>query len=58
MTAKDVEAIYEAIAKQIDQVAEEKRQLYLAKLSLLLAKETGDTGRVLNCIKAASAALA
>lgn len=57
MTANDIESIYEAIATEIDRVGAEKSELFLAKLALLLAKETDDCDRVLTCISEASTVL-
>ena len=37
MTHSDLESVYEALAGQLDVVGEEKANLYLAKLALLLA---------------------
>ncbi len=46
MTAQDVETVYEALAEQLDAVTAGKRELFLAKLALLLAHDLGDAGRV------------
>jgi hypothetical protein len=50
MTNQEIERIYEAIAEMIDQVGPEKSELFLAKLSLLVASETNDVKLVLTCI--------
>ncbi|WP_174148882.1 DUF2783 domain-containing protein [Leisingera sp. ANG59] len=57
MTDRDIEAVYEAIATQIDKVGPANAELYLAKLALLLANEIGDHRRALKCVTDASASL-
>jgi hypothetical protein len=57
MTKKDIEAVYEVIATQIDKVGPANAELYLAKLALLLANEIGDQRRALKCVADASALL-
>ena len=57
MTPQDVEAVYEALALTLDEVPAERRELFLAKLALLLSHEIGDADRVLGLIKDASANL-
>jgi hypothetical protein len=57
MTDRDIEAVYEAIATQIDKVGPANAELYLAKLALLLANEIGDQRRALNFVTEASALL-
>ncbi len=57
MTDNDIETIYEAIAREIDTVGEDKSELFLAKLALLLAREVDDRDRVLACVSGASASL-
>lgn len=54
MNAEDIESVYDAIAKNIDAVGTENSELFLAKLSLLLAKATGDRDLVLKCISQAN----
>ena len=39
MTENKIEIIYEAIANKIDDLEEDKAELFLAKLSLLLASK-------------------
>jgi hypothetical protein len=46
MTPTEVEKVYEALALQIDAISSDKIDIYLAKLTLLLAREVGDTDRV------------
>ncbi|MEI9430192.1 hypothetical protein [Mesorhizobium sp. Cs1299R1N3] len=58
MTQRELEAVYEAIATEIDRVGAGKSELYLAKLALLLARAIDDRQRVLGCISEASASLA
>ena len=50
MTENKIEIVYEAIANKIDNLGEEKANLFLAKLSILLANEIEDTSFVLNAI--------
>lgn len=57
MTAADLEAIYEALAIHLDNAGEDKRELFLAKLALLLAMEVPESARVHVCIADAAANL-
>ena len=57
MTENKIEIVYEAIAKKIDNLGEEKANLFLAKLSLLLANKIEDTSFVLKAIDDASLSL-
>jgi hypothetical protein len=57
MTDRDIEAVYEAIATQIDRVGPANAELYLAKLALLLANEIGNHQRALKCVTDAAASL-
>jgi len=50
MTPADVETVYEALAETLDAVGADKRELFLAKLALLLSHDLGDTARVLSRI--------
>ncbi|UWR27995.1 hypothetical protein K3757_08690 [Sulfitobacter sp. S223] len=50
MTPTDVEAVYDALAAQIDSVGPEKSELFLIKLALLLSHEFGDANRVIKLI--------
>lgn len=50
MTPADLETVYEALAEQLDAVDAETRELYLAKLALLLAHEIADAKKVLQQI--------
>ena len=54
MTENKIEIVYEAIANKIDNLGEEKANLFLAKLSLLLANKIEDTSFVLKAIDDAS----
>ena len=49
--------VYEAIALKIDDLGEEKSELFLAKLSLLLANEIDDLSIVLKAIDDAALSL-
>ncbi|WP_428649003.1 hypothetical protein [Roseibium sp.] len=46
MNARDLETVYETLAEQLDAVAAGKRDLFLAKLVLLLAHDLGDAKRI------------
>ena len=54
MTENKIEIVYEAIANKIDNLGEEKANLFLAKLSLLLANKIEDTSFLLKAIDDAS----
>ena len=57
MTENNIEIVYEAIANKIDNLGEKKANLFLAKLSLLLANKIEDTSFVLKAIDDASLSL-
>lgn len=57
MTHADLEIVYEALARKIDDVGAEKANLYLAKLTLLLAKQIGEAAPVLHSIESAALSL-
>ena len=57
MTDKKLEMVYEAIAMKIDDLGEKKSELFLAKLSLLLANEIDDLSIVLKAIDDAALSL-
>ena len=57
MTENKIEIIYEAIANKIDDLEEDKAELFLAKLSLLLASKIEDTTFVLKLIDDAALSL-
>ncbi len=57
MTENKIEIVYEAIANKIDNLGEEKANLFLAKLSLLLANKIEDISFVLKAIDDASLSL-
>jgi hypothetical protein len=42
MNSQEIETIYEDLALALDTVAPEHRELFLAKLALLFAREIGD----------------
>jgi hypothetical protein len=46
MKSTDLELVYEDLAMALDAVEAEKRELFLAKLALLLAHEIGDVSLV------------
>lgn len=53
MQVQDLEVVYDELARQIDR-AGDKSELFLAKLSLLLANQIGDKAVVLNLIESSS----
>ncbi|WP_137699361.1 DUF2783 domain-containing protein [Marimonas lutisalis] len=55
MTPRDVETVYEALALKLDAVGDTQRELFLAKLALLLSHDLGDAERV--CLRIDEAAL-
>ena len=57
MTENKIEIVYEAIANKIDDLEEDKAELFLAKLSLLLASKIEDTSFVLKSIEDAALSL-
>lgn len=57
MKPADLETIYEDLATTLDATEAERRELFLAKLALLLAHDLGDAARVIEHIAAASANL-
>ncbi len=57
MKPADVEIVYEDLATTLDATEAEKRQLFLAKLALLLAHDLGGAARVREHITTASANL-
>ena len=50
MTPAAVETIYEALATRLDAVGDQKRELFLAKLVLLLSHDLGQVDCVLRRI--------
>jgi len=52
----DLEAVYDDLAEAVDR-AGDRRELFLAKLALLLAHELGDRGRISALIATAEADL-
>lgn len=57
MTQQELEDVYAALAQRIDAVGPDNCQLFLAKLSLLLAYEHGDAEKVAACIDVAASSL-
>lgn len=53
MQVQELEIIYDELARRID-LAGDKSELFLAKLSLLLADQLGDRELVLNLIDSAA----
>lgn len=54
MTPKEVEIVYEALAMKLDALDAARRDLFLAKLVLLLSYELGDADHVCLCIDEAA----
>lgn len=54
MNSRDVEIVYEVLARTLDKAAAEKRDLFLSKLVLLLAHELADANRVCRLIDEAA----
>ncbi|SDE69083.1 hypothetical protein [Ruegeria marina] len=54
MTPGEVETVYEALALNLDAVGATRRELFLAKLALLLSYDLGDADRV--CLRIEEAA--
>ena len=57
MKHQDLEEIYAALAQKLDEVGGDKGEIYLAKLTLLLAEKVGDTAPVLKAIDDAALSL-
>lgn len=55
MNPAQLELVYEDLAVALDATAASKRELFLAKLALLLAQDFGDAERVRTHIAAALA---
>ncbi|MDV4169635.1 hypothetical protein [Rhodovulum sp. FJ3] len=54
MTPTDLETVYEALARQLDSVSADQRELFLTKLALLLAHQSGDAGAACQAIASAA----
>jgi hypothetical protein len=54
MNAAELEVVYEALAEMLDEIGQDKRDIFLAKLALLLTHEIGDAARARNCIEEAA----
>lgn len=57
MTPIEIETVYDAMAIALDIVGEDRQNLLLAKLVLLLSNDLGDTELICKRIKEASANL-
>ncbi len=53
----ELEAVYDLISEAVDAVPEGQRELFLAKLALVLANMVGRPGQVALALKAAAANL-
>lgn len=58
MNAEDLERVYEAVARKVDEVGEAHSELFLAKLVLLLAQGYEDVSGVQTRIDDAALSLA
>ncbi|MEZ5716379.1 MAG: hypothetical protein R3D85_15200 [Paracoccaceae bacterium] len=54
MTPREVETVYEALAETLDRVGPARRELFLAKLALLLSHDLADAPRVCSRIDEAA----
>ncbi|SEP87193.1 hypothetical protein [Thalassovita taeanensis] len=54
MTPIDIERVYDALATALDSLTDDKRDLFLAKIALLLAHELGDADRICDLIAQAA----
>lgn len=54
MTPTEIEIVYEALARKLDSVGPDKRELLLAKLALLMAHDLADPERVCSRIEEAA----
>ena len=52
MTFSDLERVYESVAIALDAIPQDKREVYLAKLVLVLAEQSADPAHVLQAIQA------
>jgi len=57
MTPEDVETVYEALARALDEVGPSLSEIYLAKISLALAHRLGDVAAALDIIEGCKADL-
>ncbi len=57
LTVAELEAVYDLLSEAIDAVPPDRRELFLAKLALLLANLVGSPGQVAAAVKAAAANL-
>ena len=57
MNHADLEKTYESLARKIDELGEDKSELFLAKLVLLLANANGDAVEVQGFIDGAAQSL-
>jgi hypothetical protein len=51
LTFNELEQVYESVALAIDTAGAEKRDVFLAKLVLLLARDIGNQAHVLSAIE-------
>ncbi len=57
LATAELEAVYDLLSEAIDAVPEDQRELFLAKLALVLANLVGSPGQVAAAVKAAAANL-
>lgn len=53
MNPSDLETVYETLAEKLDAIGAENRELFLAKLALLMSHELGNVEQVLKLIELA-----
>jgi len=57
LATAELEAVYDLLSEAIDALTEDHRELFLAKLALVLANLVGSPGQVAAAVKAAAANL-
>jgi hypothetical protein len=57
LSTAELETVYDLLSEAIDAVPAEQRELFLAKLALVLANMVGSPGQVAAAVKAAAANL-
>ena len=53
----ELEQVYERLADALDEVGQDKADIFLAKIVMLLARDVGDLGKVTEAIASAKADL-
>ena len=57
LSTAELEAVYDLLSEAVDGVAEAQRQLFLAKLVMVLANMVGSPGQIALAVKAAASNL-